>query len=279
MRIPGRGAPSIAYLVVGLGNPGNRYAATRHNIGLRTVEEVAARLGGSWRARWHGRVCETRDGDERLALLAPETFMNESGRSVAPALRFYKLPPERLLVVHDELDLPLGDIRAKSGGGLAGHNGLRSVVQSIGTQDFLRVRIGIGQGVAGRAVAGEHDLAGRRRYLAAARSRRAGRGRRRRRCRGRRAAAGAAARGDHQHDRRQCEHGDRRSDVQSISHDARSVTRGARPSRILAGGDDSAEARAGSLVELPHGGVDAVADDRERAVRTALYEVVLVCVR
>jgi len=145
VRIPGRGAPSIAYLVVGLGNPGNRYAATRHNIGLRTVEEVAARLGGSWRGRWHGRVCETRDGDERLALLAPETFMNESGRSVAPALRFYKLPPERLLVVHDELDLPVGDIRAKSGGGLAGHNGLRSVVQSIGTQDFLRVRIGIGR--------------------------------------------------------------------------------------------------------------------------------------
>jgi len=145
VRIPGRGAPSIAYLVVGLGNPGNRYAATRHNVGLRVVEEVAARLGGSWRARWHGRVCETRDGDERLALLAPETFMNESGRSVAPALRFYKLPPERLLVVHDELDLPLGDIRAKSGGGLAGHNGLRSVVQSIGTQDFLRVRIGIGR--------------------------------------------------------------------------------------------------------------------------------------
>ena len=145
MRIPGRGAPSIAYLVVGLGNPGKRYAGTRHNIGLRAVEEVVDRLGGSWRGRWHGRVCETRDGDERIALLAPETFMNESGRSVAPAMRFYKLPPERLVVVHDELDLPLGDIRAKSGGGLAGHNGLRSVVQSIGTQDFLRVRIGIGR--------------------------------------------------------------------------------------------------------------------------------------
>ncbi len=145
MRIPGRGAPSIACLVVGLGNPGKRYAGTRHNIGLRAVEEVVDRLGGSWRGRWHGRVCETRDGDERIALLAPETFMNESGRSVAPAMRFYKLPPERLVVVHDELDLPLGDIRAKSGGGLAGHNGLRSVVQAIGTQDFLRVRIGIGR--------------------------------------------------------------------------------------------------------------------------------------
>ncbi len=145
MRIPGRGAPSIAYLVVGLGNPGKRYARTRHNIGLRAVEEVVDRLGGSWRGRWHGRVCETRDGDERIALLAPETFMNESGRSVSPAMRFYKLPPERLVVVHDELDLPLGDVRAKSGGGLAGHNGLRSVVQAIGTQDFLRVRIGIGR--------------------------------------------------------------------------------------------------------------------------------------
>ena len=145
MRIPGRGAPSIAYLVVGLGNPGKRYAGTRHNIGLRAVEEVVDRLGGSWRGRWHGRVCETRDGDERIALLAPETFMNESGRSVSPAMRFYKLPPERLVVVHDELDLPLGDIRAKYGGGLAGHNGLRSVVQAIGTQDFLRVRIGIGR--------------------------------------------------------------------------------------------------------------------------------------
>ena len=145
MRIPGRGAPSIAYLVVGLGNPGKRYAGTRHNIGLRVVEEVGARLGGSWRGRWHGRVCETRDGDERVALLAPETFMNESGRSVAPAMRFFKLPAERLVVVHDELDLELGDVRAKSGGGLAGHNGLRSIASHLGTQDFVRVRIGVGK--------------------------------------------------------------------------------------------------------------------------------------
>jgi peptidyl-tRNA hydrolase, PTH1 family len=146
VRIPGRSAPSIAYLVVGLGNPGARYAATRHNIGVRAVEELASRLGcASWRGRWHGRVCETRDGDDRLALLLPETFMNESGRSVQPAMRFYKLPPEQLLIVHDEIDLPLGDIRAKAGGGLAGHNGLRSIVQSLGTQDFLRVRIGIGR--------------------------------------------------------------------------------------------------------------------------------------
>jgi peptidyl-tRNA hydrolase, PTH1 family len=90
-------------------------------------------------------VSEVRDGDERLVLLVPETYMNDSGRSVAPALRFAKLPPERLVVVHDELDLPLGDVRAKRGGGLAGHNGLRSVADALGTQDFLRVRIGIGR--------------------------------------------------------------------------------------------------------------------------------------
>ncbi len=137
--------PSLSHLVVGLGNPGARYRDTRHNLGRRAVELIADELGGSWRSRWNGRVSELRDGDERLALLVPETFMNESGRSVAPALRFYKLPPERLVVVHDELDLELGDVRAKQGGGLAGHNGLRSLADAIGTQDFLRVRIGIGR--------------------------------------------------------------------------------------------------------------------------------------
>ena len=137
--------PSLSHLVVGLGNPGARYRDTRHNLGRRAVELMVDELGGSWRSRWNGRVSELRDSDERLALLVPETFMNESGRSVAPALRFYKLPPERLVVVHDELDLELGDVRAKQGGGLAGHNGLRSLAEAIGTQDFLRVRIGIGR--------------------------------------------------------------------------------------------------------------------------------------
>jgi len=137
--------PSLSHLVVGLGNPGARYRDTRHNLGRRAVELIADELGGSWRSRWNGRVSELRDGDERLALLVPETFMNESGRSVAPALRFYKLPPDRLVVVHDELDLELGDVRAKEGGGLAGHNGLRSLAEALGTQDFLRVRIGIGR--------------------------------------------------------------------------------------------------------------------------------------
>jgi PTH1 family peptidyl-tRNA hydrolase len=137
--------PSLSHLVVGLGNPGARYRDTRHNLGRRAVELIVDELGGSWRSRWNGRVSELRDSDARLALLVPETFMNESGRSVAPALRFYKLPPERLVVVHDELDLELGDVRAKQGGGLAGHNGLRSLAEATGTQDFLRVRIGIGR--------------------------------------------------------------------------------------------------------------------------------------
>ena len=141
--------PSLSHLVVGLGNPGARYRETRHNLGRRAVELIGDELGASWRSRWNGRVSELRDGDERLALLVPETFMNESGRSVAPALRFYKLPPARLVVVHDELDLELGDVRAKLGGGLAGHNGLRSLAEAIGTQDFPRVRIGIGRPVRG----------------------------------------------------------------------------------------------------------------------------------
>ncbi len=136
---------SLEYLIAGLGNPGPRYAATRHNVGFMVAEELAGRLGGSFRSKFSGRLAEVRDGDARLAILCPETFMNLSGRSVGPALRFYKLPPQRLVVVHDELDLELGDVRTKAGGGLAGHNGLRSIAEAIGSQDFLRVRIGVGR--------------------------------------------------------------------------------------------------------------------------------------
>ncbi|MDX6549178.1 MAG: peptidyl-tRNA hydrolase, family [Gaiellales bacterium] len=136
---------SLSYLVAGLGNPGPRYRLTRHNVGQLAAELLAERLQGSWRGRFQARVCEVRDGDQRLALLIPETFMNDSGRAVAPALRFWKLPASRLLVIHDELDLELGDVRAKFGGGLAGHNGLRSLADALGTNDFLRVRVGIGR--------------------------------------------------------------------------------------------------------------------------------------
>lgn len=137
--------PSLDVLVVGLGNPGPEYASTRHNLGFMVTDRLAARWSASWRSKFSGRLAETRDGDLRVALLQPQTFMNLSGRTVAAAMRFYKLEPEALVVVHDEIDLPLGDVRAKFGGGLAGHNGLRSLRESLGTAEFARVRIGVGR--------------------------------------------------------------------------------------------------------------------------------------
>ena len=137
--------PSLDVLVVGLGNPGPEYAATRPNLGFMVTDRVAAEASASWRSKFSGRLAELREDDARIALLQPQTYMNLSGRSVAAALRFYKLAPDALVVVHDEIDLPLGDVRAKFGGGLAGHNGLRSLRDSLGTADFARVRIGVGR--------------------------------------------------------------------------------------------------------------------------------------
>jgi len=136
---------SLDLLVVGLGNPGREYAQNRHNVGWMVVDELARRHGGSFRGKFSGQLAEVRDGDLRLGLLKPELFMNESGRSVAPAARFFKVPLEQLLVVHDEGDLDLGRLQARAGGGLAGHNGLRSIAQQLGTQDFLRLRVGVGR--------------------------------------------------------------------------------------------------------------------------------------
>ncbi|MEP7334898.1 MAG: aminoacyl-tRNA hydrolase [Actinomycetota bacterium] len=132
-------------LVVGLGNPGREHAQNRHNVGWMVVDELARRHGGSFRGKFSGQLAEVRDGDLRLGLLKPELYMNESGRSVAPAVRFFKVPPEHLLVVHDEGDLDLGRLQARAGGGLAGHNGLRSIARQLGTQDFLRLRVGVGR--------------------------------------------------------------------------------------------------------------------------------------
>lgn len=147
MRLRRRGdaAPSLDLLVAGLGNPGRAYERNRHNVGWMVVEELARRHGGSWRGKFSGRLAEIRIDGRRVALLAPETYMNESGRSVGAALRFFKLEPQDLLVVHDEGDLDLGRIQARSGGGLAGHNGLRSVAEQLGTPDFLRLRVGVGR--------------------------------------------------------------------------------------------------------------------------------------
>jgi PTH1 family peptidyl-tRNA hydrolase len=131
-------------LLVGLGNPGARYVGNRHNIGFLTLEAVAARHGiGPWRRRFAGVACEGPLGGTRALLLLPGTYMNESGRAVAEAAQFYKLAAGDVTVFHDEIELPPGKMRIKVGGGIAGHNGLRSITAHIGN-DYRRVRIGIG---------------------------------------------------------------------------------------------------------------------------------------
>jgi PTH1 family peptidyl-tRNA hydrolase len=133
------------YLVVGLGNPGREHARNRHNVGWMVVDELARRHSGSWRAKFSGQMAEVRVGDDRLALLKPETYMNDSGRAVGPAAAFFKIEPADVLVVHDEGDFDLGRLELKAGGGMAGHNGLRSIADHLGTKDFLRLRIGVGR--------------------------------------------------------------------------------------------------------------------------------------
>lgn len=131
-------------IIAGLGNPGSRYAANRHNIGFMAADAIARRHGlGPWRRRFQGETADGLLGNERVVLLKPLTYMNESGRSVGEAMRFYGLTPDDVVVLHDELDLPPGKVRIKTGGGHAGHNGLRSIHAHIGP-DFHRVRLGIG---------------------------------------------------------------------------------------------------------------------------------------
>ena len=142
---PRRSGSSLDLLVVGLGNPGRDYARNRHNVGSMVVDELARRHAGSWRGKFSGRLAEVRIDGHKVALLKPETYMNESGRSVQAAARFFKVEPDAILVVHDEGDFDLGRLQARCGGGLAGHNGLRSIAQQLGTSDFLRLRIGVGR--------------------------------------------------------------------------------------------------------------------------------------
>ncbi|HEY5598396.1 MAG TPA: aminoacyl-tRNA hydrolase [Kiloniellales bacterium] len=132
------------FLLVGLGNPGPRHAGNRHNIGFMAVDEIVRRHSfGPWRARFQGHVAEGRIGQHKVLTLKPETYMNESGRSVGAALRFYKLQPAALTVFYDEIDLRAGKVKVKLDGGNAGHNGLRSLDAHIG-KDYWRVRLGIG---------------------------------------------------------------------------------------------------------------------------------------
>ncbi len=135
-------------LVVGLGNPGDRYRDTRHNVGFMVVDLIAERWGRAvWRQKFQGETAqaEAAGGATKVALLKPLTFMNLSGKSVQAAAAFYKVAPADVVVVHDELDVPFGQIKLKSGGGDAGHNGLKSVTAQLGTNAYQRVRVGIGR--------------------------------------------------------------------------------------------------------------------------------------
>jgi PTH1 family peptidyl-tRNA hydrolase len=143
----GDASGSFDWLILGLGNPGRRYERTRHNVGEDAVRLLAERLDANLRTgRNDAAVAETRINDSRVVLAIPLTFMNESGRAAASLVKRFKFTdPERIIVVHDELDLEPGVVRVKAGGGLAGHNGLKSITSALSTQDYLRIRIGVGK--------------------------------------------------------------------------------------------------------------------------------------
>lgn len=133
------------YLIVGLGNPGNKYANNRHNVGFMAMDEIASDYSFSdFRTKFQGQYSEGRIGGQKVGLLKPETYMNESGRSVQAAAKFFKIEPDKIFVFHDELDLDPGKVRVRKGGGNAGHNGLKSIQAHLATPDYWRVRIGIG---------------------------------------------------------------------------------------------------------------------------------------
>lgn len=144
---PDMASASSTRLIVGLGNPGSKYANTRHNAGFFVIDELARRLGApESRKRFRGEVSEVRFGDGKLVLIEPQTYMNDSGVTVREAVQWYKPSLENVLVVVDDLDLPFGQLRLRARGGPGGHNGLKSIIQHLGTTDFARLRIGIGRG-------------------------------------------------------------------------------------------------------------------------------------
>jgi len=143
------------WLIVGLGNPGDKYKNNRHNIGFMVLDAIADECGApAWRSKFSSALTEAKIGDEKAVLLKPQTFMNESGQGIAKCAKFYKIPPSRIIIFHDELDLNAGKMRVKDGGGVAGHNGLKSARSHLGTADFKRVRLGIGHPGDRNAVSG-----------------------------------------------------------------------------------------------------------------------------
>jgi PTH1 family peptidyl-tRNA hydrolase len=133
-------------LIAGLGNPGPKHEATRHNVGFWFVDAIARAHGGQWRLenKFQGECCKLAVHGRDVWLIKPQTFMNLSGHAVGALAGFYKIPPARILAVHDELDIPVGEVRLKKGGGAGGHNGLRDLIAQLGSPEFLRLRIGIG---------------------------------------------------------------------------------------------------------------------------------------
>ncbi len=157
------------FLVVGLGNPGREHEHDRHNVGFVVIDALARQLGGAeFKSKWNAHFARASLGGHEVVLLKPQTYMNLSGESVQPAAAFFKVPPAEVLVVHDEIDLPFGEQRLKLGGGHAGHNGVRHIIERLGTPEFVRLRVGIGRppvgfrGDDGAATRSPHDGAATR---------------------------------------------------------------------------------------------------------------------
>jgi PTH1 family peptidyl-tRNA hydrolase len=142
------------WLLVGLGNPGPKYAQNRHNIGFMVIDEIALRMGSradGWRGKFGGELCGGDVAGAKAVLLKPQEYMNVSGQAVQRTATFYQVDPKQVVVAHDEIDLPLGSLRVKVGGGHGGHNGLRSIISDLGSQEFVRIRVGVGRpGPAGK---------------------------------------------------------------------------------------------------------------------------------
>ncbi|MBT3585554.1 MAG: aminoacyl-tRNA hydrolase [Halobacteriovoraceae bacterium] len=139
----------MTVLIVGLGNPGREYEDTRHNIGWQVLEYLSFHGGLVWKEKFKGLYAQTEFAGQKVYLLKPHTYMNLSGESVLPLMQFFKVEKSELLVAQDEIDLPFGSIQLKNGGGLAGHNGLKSIASKLGGQDFYRIRLGVGRPVHG----------------------------------------------------------------------------------------------------------------------------------
>lgn len=146
-------------IIVGLGNPGNEYAKTRHNVGFMLVDALAEHLNiNLWKEKFNAQIAETRIGTERVLLVKPQTYMNNSGEAVGPLMRWYKVEPEDIIVAHDDMDIPAGAIRIRKKGSSGGHNGIKSLIAHIGSENFARVRMGVGRPLPGWTVV-NHVLA------------------------------------------------------------------------------------------------------------------------